>query len=61
MSRLRFSGIGVSLTFDGPRKIPLYKPLHIRYGLSVHSDQTARRHREAVEEVRRLAVILRTG
>ena len=30
--------MGASLTFDGPREIPPDKPLHLRYGLYVHSD-----------------------
>jgi hypothetical protein len=29
--------MGASLTFDGPRKIEPDKPLHLRYGLYVHS------------------------
>ena len=29
--------MGASLTFDGPRKIEPAKPLHLRYGLYVHS------------------------
>jgi hypothetical protein len=29
--------MGASLTFDGPRKIQPDKPLHLRYGLYVHS------------------------
>jgi hypothetical protein len=31
--------MGASLTFDGPREITADKPLHVRYGLYVHSDQ----------------------
>jgi hypothetical protein len=30
--------MGASLTFDGPRDITSDKPLHVRYGLYVHSD-----------------------
>jgi hypothetical protein len=30
--------MGASLTFDGPKKIQPNKPLHLRYGLYVHSD-----------------------
>ncbi len=30
--------MGASLTFDGPRKIQPNEPLHLRYGLYVHSD-----------------------
>ncbi len=30
--------MGTSLTFDGPREIPPCKPLHVRYGLYVHSN-----------------------
>ena len=30
--------MGASLTFDGPREIRPAKPLHLRYGLYVHSD-----------------------
>jgi len=34
--------MGASLTFDGPRKIRPKEPLHLRYGLYVHSDMKAR-------------------
>jgi len=30
--------MGASLTYDGPRKISPDKPLHVRYGLYIHSD-----------------------
>jgi len=30
--------MGASLTYDGPREITLDGPLHVRYGLYVHSD-----------------------
>jgi hypothetical protein len=30
--------MGASLTHDGPRKIQADKPLHLRYGLYIHSD-----------------------
>ena len=30
--------MGASLTFDGPREIKCSEPLHLRYGLYVHSD-----------------------
>jgi len=30
--------MGASLTYDGPREITPDKPLHVRYGLYVHSD-----------------------
>ncbi len=30
--------MGASLTYDGPRQIAPDKPLHVRYGLYVHSD-----------------------
>lgn len=30
--------MGASLTYDGPREIPPDKPLHVRYGLYVHSE-----------------------
>jgi len=42
MSRLRSSGMGASPTFNNPREIPLYKPLHIRYALYVRRDQPPR-------------------
>ena len=38
--------MGASLTFDGPREIRPDKPLHLRYGLYVHSDMKSR---EAIE------------
>lgn len=30
--------MGASLTFEGLREITLDKPLHLRYGLYIHSD-----------------------
>ena len=37
--QLRNDGwMGASLTYDGPREIAANKPLHLRYGLYVHSD-----------------------
>ena len=38
--------MGASLTFDGPRKIQPNEPLHLRYGLYVHSDM---KPKEALE------------
>jgi hypothetical protein len=38
--------MGASLTFDGPREIKPGEPLHLRYGLYVHSDMKAS---EAIE------------
>ncbi len=38
--------MGASLTFDGPREIRLDMPLHLRYGLYVHSDMKSS---EAIE------------
>ena len=38
--------MGASLTFDGPRKIQPNGPLHLRYGLYVHSDM---KPKEALE------------
>jgi hypothetical protein len=38
--------MGASLTFDGPREIRPDKPLHLRYGLYVHSDMKSS---EAIE------------
>ena len=39
--------MGASLTLDGPRKIEPAKPLHLRYGLYVHSDMKAKEIIEA--------------
>jgi hypothetical protein len=39
--------MGASLTFDGPRKIEPTKPLHLRYGLYVHSDMKPAKDIEA--------------
>jgi len=38
--------MGTSLTFDGPRKIQSNEPLHLCYGLYIHSDMKAK---EAIE------------
>jgi hypothetical protein len=38
--------MGASLTFDGPRKIQSNEPLHLCYGLYIHSDMKAK---EAIE------------
>jgi len=34
--------MGASLTFDGPRKIQPNEPLHLRYGIYIHSDMKAK-------------------
>lgn len=34
--------MGASLTFDGPRKIHSKEPLHLSYGLYIHSDMKAK-------------------
>jgi hypothetical protein len=39
--------MGASLTFDGPREIKSDKPLHLRYGLYVHSDMKSSKAIEA--------------
>jgi len=39
--------MGASLTFDGPRKIQPNEPLHLRYGLYVHSDMKPKEALEA--------------
>jgi hypothetical protein len=47
--------MGASLTFDGPGKIQLDKPLHLRYGLYVHSGMESP---EAIEtQWKRFAVL----
>jgi hypothetical protein len=39
--------MGASLTFDGPRRIRPNEPLHLRYGLYVHSDMKSAQAIEA--------------
>ena len=45
--------MGASLTFDGPREITPDKPLHVRYGLYVHSEMKS--PAEIEEQWRRFA------
>lgn len=40
--------MGASLTFDAPRTIQLDKPLHLRYGLYIHSDMKPKNKIEAI-------------
>jgi hypothetical protein len=40
--------MGASLTFDGPRKIQTNTPLHLRYGLYIHSNMKAKNAVEAM-------------
>ncbi len=40
--------MGASLTYDGPREISRDQPLHLRYGLYVHSDMKSKNALEAV-------------
>ena len=40
--------MGASLTFDAPKTIQLSKPLHLRYGLYIHSDMKPKDTIEAI-------------